>query len=59
MFIELYLDWYNNYVTVSKFAHDNDISYKDALSVIQIGKDFHHADTTTQRVVSSSISKQS
>ena len=34
----MYLDYYNNYVTVQKFADDYNIDYKTAMKIIELGK---------------------
>lgn len=38
----LYLDYFNNYLTIEKFAIDNEISFHDAGLLISIGKELHH-----------------
>lgn len=36
---EFYLDYYNNYLTVSKFAEDNGISKECAMKLLEILKE--------------------
>jgi hypothetical protein len=48
IFIELYLNWYNNYVSISKFCLDTGLAYGEAKSVLEIGKRLHAENTTTQ-----------
>jgi ABC-type Mn2+/Zn2+ transport system ATPase subunit len=58
IFIELYLDWFNNYVSITKFGHDTGLTYTEAQSILCIGKRLHES-TTTQRMVQTRIIKQS
>jgi len=37
----MFLDYFNNYLSVSKFAEDNDISDSVALTIITAGKEYH------------------
>jgi len=38
---EMFLDYFNNYITVAKFAEHNEISTKQASALIEIGKELH------------------
>lgn len=38
---ELYLDWVNNFVSLSGFAEHHNISHEDAVTLIDIGKELH------------------
>lgn len=55
LFISFYLNWFNNYVSITGFALDVGLSYAEAKSVLDIGKRLHAEATSTQRMVSSSI----
>jgi hypothetical protein len=59
LFINFYLNWFNNYVSITGFALDVGLSYAEAKSVLDIGKRLYAEDTTTQRMVQASIVKQS
>lgn len=59
IFIQLYLNWYNNYVSIAGFANDVGLSYSEAKSVLEIGKRLHEASTTTQRMVQNRVTEQS
>lgn len=41
---EFYLDYVNNYLTVAKIAEHNEIAYKYAETLINIGRVLHNAD---------------
>ena len=41
-FESMYLDYFNNYLTVQKFAADNNIGLADADRVLRIGKIINH-----------------
>ena len=36
-----FLDYFNNYMTVEKYAEDNEISTADAKELIDIGRKYH------------------
>jgi len=38
-----YLDWFNNYVSVEKFAELRGISESKALAIINVGKMINHS----------------
>ena len=40
-YVTLYLDWFNNYLSIGVFAEHNNISYKTAKKLIQLGKFLH------------------
>ena len=37
----MFLDYFNNYLTVAKFAEHNEISEAVALAIITAGKEYH------------------
>lgn len=41
---ELYLDWYNNYLTVDKFAEHHEMRSKDIDKLIDLGRHYHEID---------------
>jgi len=40
----MYLDYVNNYLTVDKLAEDHDLTYLEALDVINIGHSIHETN---------------
>lgn len=38
---ELYLDFFNNYLTIEKFSEDNDLTPFDAVILLQKGERLH------------------
>ena len=38
---QLYLEWFNNYLTIEKFAEHYCLSDKDALNLVTMGKRIH------------------
>jgi len=38
---EMFLDYFNNYITVAKFAEHNEISTKQASALIEMGREMH------------------
>ena len=40
----IYLDYVNNYLTVDKLAEDHDLTYLEALDVINIGHSIHETN---------------
>jgi hypothetical protein len=38
---EYFLDFFNNYLSVEKFAEHNNLPYEDACQVLDIGKRIH------------------
>ena len=43
----MYRDFFNNYLTVGKFAEHHAISYEDMEKIIEIGKIYHNIDAET------------
>lgn len=43
--VALYLDWVNNFVSISGFAEHHNISHEDAVTLINIGKELHEKNT--------------
>lgn len=43
---DLYLDWLNNYLTLSLFADHNGISKEEATILIDMGRNFHEQIAT-------------
>ena len=41
---ELYLDWYNNYLTVGKFAEHHGMQEEDMEKILDLAKKFHFYD---------------
>ena len=39
--IDQYLDYFNNYLTIAKYAEDNDLALDQAQIVISLGKALH------------------
>jgi len=39
--IEQFLDYFNNYLTISKYAEDNDLELHQAQTVISLGRALH------------------
>jgi len=50
--IELYLDWVNNYVTLSKMAEDYGMDYIDMDQLIRIGRKLHEANVKALKLQS-------
>ena len=40
---EVYLDYVNNYLTVTVFAGHNGLTYDQAIKVIELGRDCHQS----------------
>ena len=38
-----YLNWFNNYLSIDKFAEDMDCTKSYALEVLRVGKEYHLA----------------
>ena len=38
---ELYIDWYNNYLTVGKFAEHHGMQEEDMEKILDLAKKFH------------------
>ena len=36
-----YINWFNNYISVAKFAEDMNYTEKHALEVLKVGKEYH------------------
>lgn len=41
--IDLYLDWFNNYLTVELFAEHNGLTVEQAQRLIDLGRDIHES----------------
>jgi aromatic ring hydroxylase len=39
--IDQYLDYFNNYLTIAKYAEDNDLALHQAQTVVSLGKQLH------------------
>lgn len=39
---DLYLEFFNNYLTVDKFAEHYQISEQDAVTLLSMGKEYHN-----------------
>ena len=42
---ELYIDYFNNWITVERFAEHHEMAYEDMEKIIEIGKLYHNADS--------------
>ena len=42
---DLYLEWVNNYLTVEKFAEHYQLTEKDAVNILSVGKRYHQKRT--------------
>ena len=40
-FMAAFLDYFNNYLTIEKYAEDNEISIEDATDLIDAGRKYH------------------
>lgn len=38
---DLFLDYFNNYLTVEKFAEHNELDVDDAKAIIELGRKYH------------------
>jgi len=38
---DLYLEWFNNYLTVEKFAEHYQVTEKDAVNLLSYGRRYH------------------
>jgi hypothetical protein len=49
---ELYLEYYNNYLTIEKFADHNQMEIEDMRKILALGKRLHkeHVDLLTGKV---------
>lgn len=45
-FVDMYLDWVNNFLTIEVFAEHYDITIEKANRVINIGRKVHEGRTT-------------
>jgi hypothetical protein len=43
--IEFYLDWVNNYLSVSKMADAYGLSFEVTVNLIEIGKNLHEVES--------------
>ena len=41
LFIAAFLDYFNNYLTIEKYAERNEISIEDATNLIDAGRKYH------------------
>lgn len=39
--IDKFLDYFNNYLTIAKFAEHNELTIEDATALINMGKKYH------------------
>ena len=39
---DLYLEFFNNYLTVNKFAEHYQIDLQDAITLLSMGKEYHN-----------------
>ncbi len=44
-----FLDYFNNYLTVDKFAADNGLNRFEAITLIKMGRSFHEQDCEVQK----------
>lgn len=44
--IDLYLDYFNNYLTVERFAEHYQIAVEDAKEILRIGKAIHQYEVS-------------
>jgi len=42
---ELYIDYFNNWITIERFAEHHETAYEDMEKLIEIGKLYHNADS--------------
>ena len=38
---EIFLDWYNNYLTIELFAEHNGLTTKEATTLVDLGRSVH------------------
>ena len=50
-FINAYLDFFNNYLTIEKYAEHNEISTADAQELIDAGRKYHEKHVKLCRVL--------
>ena len=43
--IEFYLDWVNNYLSITKMAKDNELSFEVTVNLIELGKNLHEEES--------------
>ena len=36
-----YINWFNNYLSIAKFAEDMNYTEKQAIEVLKVGKEYH------------------
>jgi hypothetical protein len=46
--IDMFLEWVNNYITITWYAESHGIGEVEALCVIEIGRDLHEASCITE-----------
>lgn len=49
--IDVYLDYFNNYLTVEKFAEHNEVEILTARKILQIGKGLHERNVAFLKAV--------
>jgi len=41
---DIYLDWVNNYISVTKFAYDNNLTLVQAKTLIELSREVYEVD---------------
>ena len=41
---DIYLDWVNNYISITKFAYDNNLTLVQAKTLIELSRDVYDMD---------------
>ena len=41
---DLYLDWFNNYITIEKMSEVHGLSREDMMTLIELGRKINHAE---------------
>ena len=44
---DIYLDWVNNYISVTKFAYDNNLTLVQAKTLIELSREVYEKDLLT------------
>ena len=39
---DIYLDWVNNYISVTNFAYDNNLTFEQAKKLIELSRDVYN-----------------
>ena len=50
--IQMYLEWFNDFITVDKFAEYHSITRKEAVHILNIGRKYHIEETDPERYLS-------